>query len=119
MKAYKYPQLLSFLLLLCFVLIVPVEANCQNSKVKFGPIPKWVNIIPVDTSISSPKKDIDAGYFILLSDKQINDSTHSAYFHFVHKIISESGIQNGSDISVSFSPAYQNLVFHSIKVMQL
>jgi hypothetical protein len=77
-------------------------------------VPTWVK--PV-----TPAGDIEAGseptgIVYLLSDQQENLERSALYYHEVRKITSETGIKIGASISVSFNPAFERLVFHSVKL---
>ncbi|EHQ29429.1 DUF3857 domain-containing protein [Mucilaginibacter paludis] len=61
-------------------------------------------------------RNIENGAYNELVEEQINVEQHSIYNHFITQIISESGVQSNSEISVSFNPAYERLDFHEIVV---
>jgi len=63
-----------------------------------------------------PARDVESGFFFLLSEQQINIEKQEDYSHAIRQIVSQAGIQNGSAISVSFDPSYQRLDFHEITV---
>jgi hypothetical protein len=86
------------------------------NKVSFevAAVPSWVK--PV-----KPEGDFEtgpggAGIVYLLSDQQENLERSAFYYHEVRKITSENGLKNGASISVSFNPAFERLIFHSIKL---
>jgi transglutaminase-like putative cysteine protease len=77
--------------------------------------PKWLNTYkPYDKQI--PERDVENGYFYQLLEEQVNIETKADYAHVIRKIVSATGIQNGSEISVSFDPTYERLDFHEIIV---
>ncbi|PSL24625.1 transglutaminase superfamily protein [Dyadobacter jiangsuensis] len=79
------------------------------------PVPSWV--VPVTPGGKAPSaKDISGGYYLSFVDKQVNLGVKSTYQRFVRQIVSESGIQNGSEISVTFDPAYERVDFHEVTV---
>lgn len=61
-------------------------------------------------------KDFSGGYYISFVDKQVNLAAQSSYHRFIRQIVSESGIQNGSEFSVRFNPAYERIDFHEATV---
>jgi transglutaminase-like putative cysteine protease len=75
--------------------------------------PAWVKKIEP----ASKGSDGDSGGIsYLLFDRQENVALQSAYFHEARQVTSENGVQNGAAVSVSFDPAYQELIFHSLQV---
>ncbi len=75
--------------------------------------PTWVNSI-------SPQIDDDfsanGAYDYLLLDFQDNISRQEQYAHYAVKVLNSEGIQEFSDISVSFDPSFQELIFHQIRI---
>jgi transglutaminase-like putative cysteine protease len=61
-------------------------------------------------------RNITGGAYNELVEEQINVEKQATYNHFTTQIISESGVQNNSEISVSFDPSYEQLDFHEITV---
>jgi transglutaminase-like putative cysteine protease len=78
-------------------------------------VPGWVK--PIDPGRVKTETDSD-GISYLLSDQQDCIEPRATYYHEVRQITSESGVQNGSAISVSFDPSYQKLVFHFIRLLR-
>jgi transglutaminase-like putative cysteine protease len=77
--------------------------------------PNW--ILPDKPYNKKPLlRNITGGAYNELVEEQINVEKHATYNHFITQIISESGVQNNSEISVSFNPSYEQLDFHEITV---
>jgi transglutaminase-like putative cysteine protease len=78
-----------------------------------APAPAWVKAVE-----PAPKgNDADpGGISYLLVDRQENVALQSAYYHESRQVISDNGVQNGAAVSVTFDPAYQELIFHSLQV---
>jgi hypothetical protein len=77
--------------------------------------PAW--IVQLNSQGLKPKaKDIDDGYFIALLDNQTHVELQEEYTHFIKEITSDAGVQNGSQISVTYDPGFQQLIFHKIIV---
>jgi transglutaminase-like putative cysteine protease len=89
--------------------------NQRTSEVSFeiAPVPAWVKPFKPDGDLEVGADD--AGMVYLLSDQQENLERSAFYYHEVRKITSEAGIKNGASISASFDPAFEKLIFHSIK----
>ena len=65
------------------------------------------------------KADTDGGGIdYVLVDQQGNLEPRASFYHEARRITSESGVQNGSAITVSFDPSYQKLIFHFIRIIR-
>ena len=60
----------------------------------------------------------NSGIVILLIDRQESLERNAFYYHEVRKLISENGVQNGASLAVSFNPAFEKLIFHSIQLIR-
>jgi hypothetical protein len=69
-----------------------------------------------------PKKptrdDVSNGYYYTLYDLQSNLNCNTEYTHYIRDISNESGVQNGSEVSVTFAPEFQQVVFHRISILR-
>jgi transglutaminase-like putative cysteine protease len=61
-------------------------------------------------------RSVENGYYLALVEWQLDVERKASYHHNIREIVSEAGIQNGSQISISFDPAYERLDFHQITV---
>jgi transglutaminase-like putative cysteine protease len=75
--------------------------------------PAWVKKIELASKSSDEES---GGISYLLVDRQDNVALQSAYYHEARQVTSENGVQNGAAVTVSFDPAYQELIFHSLQV---
>ena len=55
-------------------------------------------------------------YRWLLSEEQINAVEHESFHHYARQILTSSGVQNGSHITIDFDRSYQSLTIHWIKL---
>jgi hypothetical protein len=77
--------------------------------------PSW--ILPCKSYNKKPlTRNIEDGVYNELIEEQVNVEEHATYNHIITQIVSESGVQNNSEISVSFNPSYERLDFHKIIV---
>ena len=78
-----------------------------------APAPEWVkNFTP-----TAKGNDGDSGGIsYLLIDRQDNVAQQSAFYHEARQVTSDNGVQNGASVTVSFDPAYQELIFHFLRV---
>ncbi len=65
-----------------------------------------------------PANTIANGYYLELADHQVNLANNSTYTHIIRHIINTSGVQNASEVSVSFSPAFQQVVYHKVAIIR-
>jgi len=81
-------------------------------------IPSWTTSITVDINDKVNTGDVSDGYFYMLHDRQSHTAIHETYVHEMRKIISDEGVQNGSDLAVEYNPSYQKIFFHFIKIIR-
>jgi transglutaminase-like putative cysteine protease len=112
MRPYTFSCLCLQLLLL--LLVLPLLSNAQGKNFKTGPKPTWLAPYTPDLNKEPHEKDISDGYFMLLYEEQQHAELNSSYYHSIRKIVSEAGIQSGSEISVDYDPSYQQLIFHEV-----
>lgn len=114
MRPYSLTYICCQLLLL--LALLPLRGNAQGKNFKTGPAPAWLAPYTPDLNKKPNDKDISDGYFLLLYEEQQQAELKSSYHHTIRQIVSEAGIQNGSEISVDYDPSYQQLVFHQVIV---
>lgn len=86
--------------------------------VNTGPLPDWL-CNTHSLSIKIPDRDdISDGFYYELLDLQSNLSCRTEYTHYIRNIVNGSGVQNGSEVSVTFSPQFQQVIFHHIDIIR-
>jgi transglutaminase-like putative cysteine protease len=103
---------------LFLLLLLVTELVSAKDKPQLSSEPSWLYPVKPDISKPADPKKISNGYYLELFDSQINIQKQTSYFHYIRKIINESGIQNGSEVSVEFSPEYETVTFHYIRVIR-
>lgn len=99
--------------LLCFILFLCGFGAFSGPSLGTSPVPTW--LVPVTIGGKAPSaKEFSEGYFTAFVDRQINLEKKTTYYRSVRQIVTETGIQNGSEISVSFDPLYEHIDFHSV-----
>nr|WP_294792776.1 DUF3857 domain-containing protein [uncultured Mucilaginibacter sp.] len=102
-----------FYSLLAVVLFCANLTWAATPSVHISPKPNWLNHCPqYDKAIA--QRNIENGYFYRLMEEQINVEKKAHYVHIERQIVSEAGIQNGSEISIGFDPSYERLDLHEI-----
>ncbi|HEY4874101.1 MAG TPA: DUF3857 domain-containing protein [Puia sp.] len=102
------------LILLCF----SFQFALANEKVKISPEPHWLDKTNPDLNKKPSEHGISDGYYLELVEMQINLSNNTEYHHFIRQIVNESGVQNGSEVSVTFSPEFQQVLFHEVFIFR-
>ena len=119
------PSLVVFPILVA-VSILPAVGQQQtdpqssgSSEVRITPEPDWVDSSSWDRdAVGRKRKDLDGDVHYLLFDRQENASLNpqSRYRRVVYRFLTESGVQENSQISVTFDPEYETLEFHRLTV---
>jgi hypothetical protein len=98
--------------------LLTVSLNAENSLavspvIHKSPAPLWIlQRKPYDKKPVA--RNIQNGAYDELVEEQINVDLQATYNHIITDIVSESGVQNNSEISVSFDPSYERVDFHEI-----
>jgi hypothetical protein len=109
------PVLLKKHRLTCLAVLLFCANALASPSVRISPAPSW--IVPVSPAGKAPSsREFSDGYYIAFSDNQVNLDKKTTYFRSIRQIVTETGIQNASEISVSFEPSYEQIEFHNITV---
>lgn len=92
--------------------------SIAGSQVNIKPEPAWILSNVVDGARVPNAKNISGGYYYDLMDRQINLDKQTVYVHIIRHILNESGVQEASEVSVSFSPQFQQVVFHKVAIIR-
>ncbi|RVT98041.1 DUF3857 domain-containing protein [Mucilaginibacter limnophilus] len=114
MRKYLNP-ILSCKNWLLFISIFVFAPAFAEPAIHVSPKPSWV--LPCNPYNKKPSlRTIQNGYFFALVEEQIHVENKASYNHVIREIISEAGIQNGSQISIEFEPSFERIDFHEITV---
>lgn len=102
-------------LYLIFALLLPLCSLGQS--VKYRQAPNWVQPIQPAYEASNVSGE-SGGVYYLLIDRQENVSEQEKFEHYSYKLLNADGVQNQSDISVSFDPSYQTLIIHNVNIIR-
>lgn len=106
-----------FLSLWVLIVFCPVLLRSQSKPI-ISPTPVWITTNPVDYNSSTLEKEADDGSIDLDYEKQVNLNDQSVYIKRSTKILSQSGVQDNSQISISFDPSFQKLFIHTINIIR-
>lgn len=100
-----------------FLMLIPCILHAQKN-ISITKEPSWITVKQPDYTNTSLDKKAEDGYIDVDYERQVNLTSQTEYVHRTLKIISAAGVQNASQLSVTFDPAYEHLAFHSIKVIR-
>jgi transglutaminase-like putative cysteine protease len=83
---------------------------------KLTKVPGWVTALELPVNSKVNERKITEGFYYLLSSRQINIQTEETYAHYAVKVVNNVGVQNASEINISFDPAYETISFHFIRI---
>jgi len=96
------------------LLLASVCKVAVAEKVSIIPEPQWLYQVQQDNTKSYSPGSASNGYYIELADHQVNLLAQTEYRHVIRHITNESGVQNASEVSVTFSPSFQQVSFHKV-----
>lgn len=109
-----------FLFLLC-ALALPLFAREFDVR----PAPAWVERVDVKTDLAVARQNVRWGIYDILSDHQVRANADNMgqvaewqYFRTVRKVLSPSGVQNASELTLDFDPSFERLVLHDITIIR-
>ena len=103
--------------LIHFILFLCSPSLFADNQIKVGKKPAWVNEI-TSPEWYPPEREISEGSFLMLYECQANVVTQEDYSHIIRKLKNETGVQNHSDIEITFDPSFQKITFHHIKIIR-
>jgi transglutaminase-like putative cysteine protease len=82
------------------------------------PAPAWADVLHPD--LHPPQRIVRSGIDGLLEDHQVRvvGANVDEYFRDVRKVLTTSGVQNASEISIDFDPSYERLVIHDVVLIR-
>jgi hypothetical protein len=89
-----------------------------GNQVSIKPAPGWVYPVTIDVARNPNPKSVSNGYYYDLMDRQVNLVNQTVYQHFIRHIVNESGVQEASEVSVSFAPQFLQVFFHKVAVIR-
>ena len=110
-----------FLIIVLYTTSLNVIANTGDYQVKTAPTPSWVVPRTVVLDVTVPVDEISNGVFYRLIDSQIrveHDGAVAYHSRYVESVVNKLGIENSSQINITFDPTYQNVVLNSLIVIR-
>ena len=98
--------------------LVSLPAIIAGEPYTIAPAPAWADPLPVTAPARIPTGQIRGGIYHLVVDKFVRVAEAQAYSQYARKIVTEAGVQNGSEIRISLDPAYETILLHSVDVLR-
>ena len=93
----------------------------QNQGLLVDNVPNWVTPIAYDLPDKVPSSELADGVYYLLIDEQSKvtaDGSLTQFNHYATKAMTPKGLEAVSQISITFDPAYQKIIFHKMNVIR-
>ena len=89
------------------LLLLVLGSFTAKAQYEITPTPKWVKYINYDSTVNDEL--FNPNYNYLLIDRQENTIEHTSYYRFSIKINGTGGVQDMSNIQLSFDPLLSRL----------
>ncbi|HXB09334.1 MAG TPA: DUF3857 domain-containing protein [Puia sp.] len=83
-----------------------------------GTLPAWLYSIHPDLNKRPAPDEISEGFYYELLDLQTDLPNKTRYTRYIKDISNETGVQNASEVSVTFAPEFQQVVFHRLTIIR-
>jgi len=106
-------------LVLLVLAALPLSARAAR-EFDVRPVPAWVERLDAPADPQVARQNVRWGIYDILSDHQIRagNGHDSEYFRTVRKVLSASGVQNASELSLDFDPSFERLVLHDVTLIR-
>lgn len=104
--------------LLLFSLFISLSSIGQKQKLSIAKKPEWATVSNINYNKSNLDNEAQDGYVDYAFEKQVSLAQQTIFYRTILKITTQAGVQNASQINISFDPSYEKLVFHEIKILR-
>lgn len=82
--------------------------------------PEWIARVDADTSAAVARENVRWGLYDILTDHQVRvtATSESQYYRTVRRVLSPSGVQNASELTLDFDPDFQHLTIHDVSIVR-
>ncbi len=108
----------TLLCILCFpALFLTASTSGQNAQYSKEPAPSWVKTydFPLEPVLVKPSQ---VNFQYLLIDKQMHWGEKTLYRHFAAKVLTQSGVEDLSQLNIDFDPSYSHVIVHTIRIFR-
>ncbi len=53
-----------------------------------------------------------------MADRQIHAEEKCRFYHYSYRLLTEAGVQNNSQLSISFEPSYETITLHQLRIVR-
>lgn len=99
-------------------LLACIAVQAQNRKPLIQKEPAWVTRTSFDYNKTQMDDEATDGYIDLVHEKQVNLQEQAVYRKVAIKYLSETGVQNRSEVNISYDPYYSKLLIHTISIIR-
>jgi len=85
------------------------------------PPPTWIDHAAAEYNVAIPAGLSRYGVYDILTDHQVRvgrDGQTTHYFRTVRRVLTQSGVQNASQLTIDFDPTFQRLFIHEIAIIR-
>ena len=107
-----------FRISLLLLIIIPGLHLYAGTPPRVEKQPGWISSTQVSYTDTQMDQEAEDGYVNVDFEKQVCLDQQAVYYKKVTRILSEAGVQNNAQISVSYDPSYQQLVFHTLRIIR-
>ena len=93
----------------------PLVNHVEGSVPKVS-TPARIAITRIDHTKVEKESAGTGGTYVALIENHYDLSTEQQYFRIAKRLNTEAGLQDQSQIEVSYDPAYQNIAFHTLRI---
>lgn len=104
--------------LLINLLFISTYLSAQKQKLLVAKEPSWITVTAISYTNQALDHEAEDGYLDLAFEKQVSLSNQSVYYKKAFKTLTDAGVQNISELSINFDPLYEQLIFHSIRIIR-
>jgi transglutaminase-like putative cysteine protease len=98
-------------------MLIGISFSYGASNVLINPPSEWIKI--ADPSLNSDIHPDAKDSHYLLYDRQVNaTSVKEQYFRMAYRLLNETSVEENGQQYFDFSPDYQTLIFHSLRVIR-
>lgn len=108
----------AFYLIIFSIIILLNDAFARETRPSSQATPTWVTQNTYDYAPTHLDKAAEDGYVDIAAERQYHIPSQSTYNRNVKRVLNDAGVQNSSDISVSFDPSFSRLTFHTINIIR-
>ena len=112
---FDKPEYIALLIVLLGLVFAP---SLLAQGYRIAPVPDWViSVQPLPDDQADQQNNSNGMSYLLVDEQwQVREDRQSHYAHIVNKALNSSGVEEVSQISIDFDPAYQSLLLHRIVI---